>query len=47
MMSAIIDAAINRSRTVIATLVLILLAGAAAYNAIPKESDPDINIPII
>lgn len=47
MMSALIDAAINRARTVIATLVLILLAGAAAYNAIPKESDPDINIPII
>ena len=46
-MNAIIDAAISRSRTVIATLVLLLISGAVAYVAIPKESDPDINIPII
>lgn len=44
---SIIDAAISRSRTVISSLVLILLAGSLAYQAIPKESDPDINIPII
>ena len=47
MMSTLIDAAIGRARTVIATLLLILLAGAAAYVSIPKESDPDINIPIL
>lgn len=47
MMSALIDAALGRSRTVIATLMLILIAGVAAYIAIPKESDPDINIPIL
>lgn len=46
-MFTIIDAAINRSRTVILTLVLILVAGSIAYVSIPKESDPDINIPII
>ncbi len=46
-MTALIDAAINRSRTVIATLLLLLISGAAAYVGIPKESDPDINIPII
>ncbi len=46
-MNAIIDAAIDRSRTVIASLVLILIAGFVAYNAIPKDSDPDIDIPII
>lgn len=46
-MFAIIDAAIERSRTVIASLVLILIAGSVAYNSIPKESDPDVNIPII
>ncbi len=46
-MNALIDAAINRSRTVIATLVLLLISGAVAYVTIPKESDPDINIPII
>ena len=44
---AIIDAALNRSRTVIASLVLLLIAGFIAYRDIPKESDPDINIPII
>jgi multidrug efflux pump len=43
----IIDAAIGRSRMVIATLVLILIAGSVAYKEIPKESDPDINIPIL
>jgi len=46
-MNALIDAAINRSRTVISALLLILVAGAYAYIDIAKESDPDINIPII
>ncbi len=46
-MNAIIDAALHRSRTVITTLVLILLAGIVAYGDIAKEADPDINIPII
>jgi multidrug efflux pump len=44
---SVIDAALSRSRTVIATLLLILITGMYAYNAIPKESDPDIDIPII
>ena len=42
-----IDAAMQRSRTVIATLLLLLVAGAAAFSAIPKEAEPDVNIPII
>ena len=42
-----IDAALSRSRTVIATLVFVLIAGVSAYLNIPKESRPDINIPII
>ncbi|MEE8270997.1 MAG: efflux RND transporter permease subunit [Alphaproteobacteria bacterium] len=46
-MNALIDAALNRSRTVIATLVLLLASGTVAYVTIPKESDPDINIPIV
>ncbi|MZR30590.1 efflux RND transporter permease subunit [Sneathiella litorea] len=46
-MNALIDAAINRSRTVISALLLILVAGVYAYIDIAKESDPDINIPII
>ena len=44
---SLIDAALNRSRTVIATMVLLLVAGFIAYRDIPKESDPDINIPIV
>ncbi len=44
---SLIDVALNRSRTVIATLVLLLIAGFFAYRDIPKEADPDINIPII
>jgi multidrug efflux pump len=43
----LIDLAISRGRMVLATLALILIAGTYAYVTIPKESDPDINIPII
>ena len=46
-MNAIIDAAIGHARTVPTALVLILIAGTVAYLDIPKESDPDVNIPII
>ncbi|EKV28685.1 Acriflavin resistance protein [Caenispirillum salinarum AK4] len=46
-MNAIIDAAIHHARTVISTLVLILLAGTVTFVQIPKESAPDINIPVI
>lgn len=42
-----IDAALNRSRTVLGLLVFILVAGFIAYVNIPKEADPDVNIPII
>lgn len=43
----IIDAALDRSRMVLAILVFILIAGGFSYFMIPKEADPDINIPII
>ncbi|GAB5389944.1 MAG: multidrug efflux RND transporter permease subunit VmeK [Alphaproteobacteria bacterium] len=46
-MNALIDAAIARSRTVLSALFLLLVAGALTYISIPKESSPDINIPII
>jgi multidrug efflux pump len=45
--SALIEAAVAHARTVIATLVLILIAGTYAFVSIPKEADPDINIPLI
>ena len=46
-MNALISAALSRTRTVLMVLVLLLVAGAIAFAEIPKESDPDINIPII
>lgn len=46
-MNALIDAAIHHARTVLSTLVLILLAGTITFIQIPKESAPDINIPVI
>jgi len=46
-MNSIIEAALERSRTVIFLLVFILLAGFIAYLGIPKESEPDVEIPVI
>ena len=46
-MNALIDAAIGHARMVLATLALVLLAGGYAYVAVPKEAEPDINIPQI
>ncbi len=46
-MRALIDAALERSRTTLSALLLILIAGTVAYVEIPKEADPDINIPVI
>lgn len=46
-MTGFIDAALHRSRTVLLTLFFLLLAGAVAYVQIPKEANPDIDIPLI
>ncbi len=46
-MFAIIDAALSRSRTIITLLILLLIAGAIMYQVVPKESNPDVTIPII
>ncbi len=46
-MKRIVDTAFEHTRTVLLTLVLILVSGAITYMEIPKESDPDVNIPII
>jgi multidrug efflux pump len=45
--NALIDAALARSRVVVLGLVVILIAGLAAYIGIPKEAEPDVNIPFI
>ncbi|MBF6057321.1 efflux RND transporter permease subunit [Thiomicrorhabdus heinhorstiae] len=41
-----IDAAFNRSRVVLLTFVMLILAGISAYLSIPKESSPDVPIPM-
>ena len=43
----IIDSAMRRSRTVILSLLVILVGGIVAYLTIPKEAEPDIEIPVI
>ncbi len=46
-MNALIDAAIEHARPVLLVLALILVTGSVSYLSIPKESDPDVAIPII
>ncbi len=46
-MSGLINAAMNRSRTVILILIFLLISGASVYQTIPKEAEPDIDIPTI
>ncbi len=43
----IIDSAMSRSRTVVLSLLVVLIGGIYAYLTIPKEAEPDIEIPII
>lgn len=44
---SLIQLAIDRSRTILLILTFILIAGASTYITIPKESAPDVKIPII
>lgn len=46
-MFTVIDAALSRARTMLTLLVFILIAGALTYLTIPKESSPDVTIPIL
>ena len=43
----VIESAMSRSRTVLLTLAVVLFGGIAAYVSIPKEAEPDIEIPNI
>jgi len=45
-MNSIIDAAFSRSRVVVMALVMVLAVGAFAYVSIPKESNPEIPLPL-
>ncbi|SIT85540.1 multidrug efflux pump [Yoonia rosea] len=46
-MNTLIDAAFKRSKVVLLMLVLLLAVGSLSYTSIPKESNPEIPIPII
>jgi multidrug efflux pump len=47
MINGLISAAIDRSRTTMMVLIFLLLSGSLAFINIPKESQPDVAIPII
>ncbi len=46
-MRTIIFAALNRSRTTFLTLMFLVVGGIVAFQAIPKEANPDVTIPMI
>ena len=46
-MTGIVDWAGNRARMVITFIVMSVLAGAFAYGTLPKEGEPDIEIPAL
>lgn len=46
-MMSLIDYAISHARLTLATLLFLLGAGYVAYVTIPKESEPDVKVPII
>ncbi len=43
----VIELAMLRSRTVVLSLLVILIGGVVAYTTIPKEAEPDIEIPVV
>ena len=46
-MRRIVDIAVSHARLTLAILIFLLVAGALAYSSIPKESQPDVQIPYI
>ena len=46
-MNALIDICVSHSRAVLVGLVVLLIAGAVAYQGIPKEAQPDVDFPYI
>lgn len=47
MINGLINGAVDRSRTTMMVLIFLLISGAMAFISIPKESQPDVAIPII
>lgn len=46
-MNSLISTAVDHARTVLMVLMLLLVTGSMTYISIPKEADPDVDIPII
>ncbi len=46
-MSEIVDWAASRARMVLAFILLSLVVGGYAYSTLPKEGEPDIEIPAL
>lgn len=46
-MHALIDAALDRSRTVLMVFTLVMVVGISVLNTIPKESAPDVTVPFV
>ncbi|MGA7713810.1 MAG: efflux RND transporter permease subunit [Rhizomicrobium sp.] len=46
-MTGIIEWAVKNTRPILALIVVVIIAGAYAFIAIPKEADPDLPIPYI
>ena len=46
-MFSYIASCIDRSRTILSLMAVIVCAGAVAYLSIPVESNPDVSVPII
>jgi multidrug efflux pump len=46
-LNSIIDAVLDRARTVVLALFVIFIAGTAAYITLPKEAEPEIVIPMV
>ena len=46
-MHSLIDAALNRSRTVLMLFALVIIVGLSVLDSIPKESAPDVTVPFV
>ena len=46
-MNSLIDAAFSRGRAIALLFIMMMVMGTSAYVTIPKESEPDVSIPVI
>ena len=46
-MTGIVDWAASRARMVVAFIILSILIGGFSYVSLPKEGEPDIQVPVL